>query len=133
MSSKWGVILLGILVFLLGGIAGAVSYYLYCESANVKSSVSRTIPRIEDVVEGLAQAMKLDAKQKEDVKVIIGESRNRYRELWRQFRPQYERIVQESDNQIRTLLRDDQKPLFETYLQKIKSKQAAAAKPASAK
>jgi uncharacterized membrane protein len=129
MKSKLGVILLGILVFLLGGIAGAVSRYLYCE--RVKASVPKTIPRVEDVVERMAGILKLDAQQKIEVKVIIGESRNRYRELSRQFRPQYENIVQESDNRIRALLRDNQKPLFEEFIKKYKA--PAAPKSASAK
>lgn len=129
MKSKLGVILLGILVFLLGGIAGAVSRYLYCE--RVKASVPKTIPRVEDVVERMAGILKLDAQQKIEVKVIIGESRNRYRELSRQFRPQYEKIVQESDNRIRALLRDNQKPLFEEFIKKYKA--PAAPKSASAK
>ena len=127
MKSKLGVVLLGILVFFLGGIAGAVSHYLYCEHAKAKASAPRSIPRVEDVVENLAQVLKLDAQQKSEVKVIIGESRNRYRELWRQFRPRYEQIVQDSDNRIRALLGDAQKPLFEEYLKKIKSKQTATA------
>ena len=131
MKSKLGVILLGILVFLLGGIAGAVSQYLYCE--HIKASVPKTIPRVEDVVERMARILKLDAQQKTEIKVIIGESRNRYRELSRQFRPQYEKIVQESDNRIRALLRDDQKPLFEEFIKKFKAAPAAAPKPASAK
>lgn len=133
MKSKVAVIFLGILVFLLGGIAGAVSHYLYREQVKAKASGARTIPRVEDVVEGMAKVLKLDAPQKAEVKVIISESRNRYRELWKQFRPQYEQIVQDSDNRIRALLRDDQKPLFEEYLKKIKAKQKPAAQPASSK
>jgi hypothetical protein len=131
MKSKLGVILLGILVFLLGGIAGAVSRYLYCE--HIKTSAPKTIPRVEDVVERMARVLNLDAQQKTDVKVIIGESRNRYRELSRQFRPQYEKIVQESDNRIRALLRDDQKPLFEEFIKKFKAPSATAPKAASVK
>jgi hypothetical protein len=131
MKSKLGVILLGILVFLLGGIAGAVSRYLYCE--RMKVSVPKTIPRVEDVVERMAHILNLNAAQKTEIKVIIGESRDHYRELSRQFRPQYEKIVQESDNRIRTLLRDDQKPLFEEFIKKFKAPPATAPKPASAK
>jgi hypothetical protein len=132
MKAKWVVILLGILVFLLGGIAGAISCYLYCEHAKEKASAPRPIPRVEDVVESMAQVLKLDTQQKADVKVVISEGRNRYRELWRQFQPQYQQLVQDSDNRIRALLRDEQKPLFEAYLKKIKSKQAVPPKPASA-
>ena len=131
MKSKLSVILLGILVFLLGGIAGAVSRYLYCE--HMKASVPKTIPRVEDVVERMAGILKLDAQQKIEIKVIITESRNSYRDLSRQFRPQYEKIVQESDNRIRTLLRDDQKPLFEEFIKKFKAPPATAPKSPSTK
>lgn len=133
MKSRLGIVLLGILVFLLGGIAGAVSHYLYCEHAKARASSPRTIQRVEDVVEGMAKVLNLDVQQKAGVKGIIGENRNRYRELWRQFRPRYEQIVQDSDNQIRALLRDDQKPLFEEYLKRLKSKQTAASASTSAK
>ncbi|HTY64866.1 MAG TPA: hypothetical protein VMG30_21635 [Acidobacteriota bacterium] len=133
MKSKLGVILLGILVFLLGGIAGAVSHYLYCEQVKAKPSAPKTIPRVEDVVDGMAKILKLDERQKAEVNVIITETRDSYLGLWQQFKPQYQKIVQNSDDRIRAILRDDQKPLFEEYLKKIKSKQANAAKPASAK
>lgn len=133
MKSKLGVILLGILVFLLGGIAGAVSHCLYREQVKPETGARKTIPRVEDVVEGMARTLKLDTQQKAQVNGIITESRNSYRKLWRQFRPEYEKIVQSSDDRIRALLREDQKPLFETYLKKLKPKQTATTKPASAK
>jgi hypothetical protein len=133
MKSKLGAIFLGILIFVLGAIAGAVGCYLIRVQANAKASAPKTIPRVEDVVEGMATVLNLDAQQKEAVKVIIGESRTSYRELWQQFRPQYEAIVQDSDNRIRALLREEQKPLFEAYLKKIKSKTSTASKPAATK
>lgn len=133
MKSKLAVISLGILVFLLGGIAGVISHCIYTEHVKAKTVPPRNIPTVEDVVEGMAKTLKLDGRQKAEVIVIIRDSRNRYRELWRQFRPQYQQIVQDSDNRIRALLRDEQKPLFEEYLKKIKAGQSPPPKPGQSK
>jgi uncharacterized membrane protein len=131
MRSRLSIVLLGILVFLLGGVAGAASYYLYCE--HQKASVPTTIPQIDDVVDWMARELKLDAQQKASVKIIITETRTCYRDLSQEFRPRYEKMRKESDDRINALLRDDQKPLFEEFLAKIKSIRPAAAQPASTK
>ena len=131
MKSKIGVALLGIAIFLLGGVAGAVSYYLYCE--HQKASAPRTIQKVDDVVEWMATELKLDEQQKAQVKVIITDIRNRYRGLWQVFRPQYEALRKESDDRINALLRDEQKPLFEAFLKKLRSTTPVTARPASSK
>jgi hypothetical protein len=131
MKSKLGVALLGILIFLLGGVAGATSYYLYCE--HQKASAPKTIPKVDDVVEWMARELKLDAKQKAEIKVIITDVRGRYRTLWQEFRPRYDLLRKESDDRINSLLREDQKPLFEEFLKKLRSATPAPSKPAAAK
>ncbi len=131
MKSKFGAAFLGIVIFLLGGVAGAISYYLYCE--HQKTSTPRAILKVDDVVEWMATELRLDAQQKAQVKVIITEIRNRYRGLWQEFRPQYDALRKESDDRINALLRDDQKPLFEAFLKKLRTTTPAASRPASSK
>lgn len=128
MKSKTNITLLAILIFILGGVAGAAGYYLYCDKA--KSSAT-AIPKVEDVAELMARELALDAQQKAAVKVIIAEVRERYRSLSQEFRPRYESLRKESDDRINALLRPEQKPLFEKFLQKIKSKTLASSKTAS--
>jgi hypothetical protein len=128
MKSKIGIALLAILIFLLGGVAGGVSLYLYCE--HIKAS-SATIPKVDDVAEWMARELKLDAQQKAAVKVIIIEMRGRYHALSLEFRPRYEQLRKESDDRINALLREDQKPLFDKFLKKIKAMMPVAAQPAS--
>jgi len=130
MKSRLNIALLGILVFLLGGVAGAASYYLYCE--HLRATVS-TIPKVEDVVDGMAQELQLDAQQKESVKIIISEIRNRYRSLSLEFRPRWEELRKESDDRINALLRDDQKPRFEKFLERYKSAKPVSSQPDSSK
>jgi uncharacterized membrane protein len=129
MKSKLGIALLGILIFLLGGIAGGVSSYLYCE--HLKATA--TIPKDDDVTEWMAHELKLDAQQKAAARVIIVDIRERYRTLSGEFRPRYEALRKESDERINALLRPDQKPLFENLLKKFRSLRPAAAQPVSSK
>lgn len=128
MKSKLGIALLAILIFLLGGVAGGASYYLYVEHLKAKSSAAS---KIDDVVEWMAKELNLDAKQKIAVRENIIYGRAQYRALSQEFRPRYEALRKESDDRIRALLREDQKQLFEKFLEKIKDIRPAAAKPAS--
>ena len=64
----------------------------------------------------LAQNLSLDEKQKEILKGIVDQSRDRYRVLSAQFRPQYETIRNETRQQIRQILREDQRARFEDFL-----------------
>jgi hypothetical protein len=63
--------------------------------------------------------LSLDPNQKEELKVIMEQSRDRYRALSQQMRPQYEAIRNEMRQQIRQILRDDQKPRFEEFLKNL--------------
>lgn len=131
MKSKLGIVLLGILIFLLGGVAGAVSRYLYSE--HLKASVPKTLPGIDDVVEWMGRELQLDAQQKASVKIIISETREHYRALSQDFRPRYEALRKDSDDRINALLRDNQKPLFKEFLKKIQSIRPISSQPVSSK
>ncbi len=110
--------MLGILVFLLGGIAGAVSHHLYRE--HVRASMSKAPP--PDIVEGFAQMLELDAAQKESLRVIFDQSLERYRVLGKEFMPRFEVIRNETDRQIKDILNDNQKKKFEDFLRKFQPK-----------
>ena len=120
MKSKINVILLGILVFVLGGVAGAISHYLYWKY---------NPPRPPDFTAILAKELKLDPAQKQQVAGIISETIKRVEILNQQFaprwefirkeyRPQFQAIGNESDRRIKEVLREDQKVLFENFLKK---------------
>ena len=139
MKSKLGIILLWVLVFLLGGMAGAICQYLYHEHLQANAPVIP--PRMMDPVEGLARALKMDADQKEKMRVIFGEFRKKWHELDTEFRPQFESINQqyrpqfeeinkqykprfdairmESDEKLKKILRPEQRTKFEDMLRKV--------------
>jgi uncharacterized membrane protein len=126
MTSKLSIALLAILIFLLGAVAGGAGYYLYCQHA--KTSFA-SYPRVDDVVEWMAKELNLDAQQKVAVRTHIVRVREQYRDLSQEFRPRYNALRKESDDRLNALLREDQKPLFDKFLQKIKSMRPAAAQP----
>ncbi len=117
MRSKLGVLLLGILIFVLGGITGAVSHYLYQE--HLKAAFFKAAQRRPDIVGGMARELKLDARQTESLRAIFDDSRKRYIDLSEQFWPQYDTIRKETDQRIKDTLNVDQKARFEAFLKKV--------------
>ena len=78
-----------ILVFLLGGVAGAVSDYLFRAKRPVAVAPAAP-PKPKDIIDGVARELKLDNQQKESLKAIFAQSGQRYRALRQQYRPQWE-------------------------------------------
>jgi hypothetical protein len=111
MKSKLCMALVWVLVFLLGGVAGVVSYDLYREY---------TRPKPADFINKLARDLKLDTHQKESIKAIFDESIKRYRALKEEVGPRFDAIRNETDEKIKNLLRPDQKLLFEEKLKKCR-------------
>jgi len=119
MKSKLGVALLGIAIFLMGGIAGAITHYLYME--HLKPVNAPKIPTYQDIVDGMAKELMLDAQQKEALKRIFDKSRKRYFNLALEYRPYYEKIRIETEDQIKEILRPDQRMHYEEFLRKVYS------------
>ena len=122
MQSKTSATFLLVGTFLLGGITGAVSYSIYRKQVEAAPPQASQRPQRRDIVEQLATDLSLDPDQKEKLKVIIGKTRERYRALHGQMGPEFQKIRNEGDEEIRRILRDDQKPRFETILREIASR-----------
>ncbi len=122
MKSKTSAGLLLVAVFVLGGVAGGLSLYLYESRISPSQPQRSRIPNSHDIVEEMALHLNLDAQQKEQLKAIVQQSRDRYRVLSRQFQPQYEKIRGETNEAIRGILRADQRKQFEATLEKMDSR-----------
>jgi hypothetical protein len=108
-----GLMLLG--TFVLGAITGVVGNSLYRSTVETPTARAASRPR-RDIVEDLARDIPLDPDQKEKLRVIIGKTRERFRELHKQTGPQFQAIRDEGWDEIRRFLRDDQKARFETII-----------------
>jgi hypothetical protein len=153
MKSKLGIILLGILVFLLGGIAGSVSYHLYWK--HIRSTFTGMPPKPDDIIDNIAKSLKMDDLQKESFRTIFNQTRHNfqtldeefgpkyealnkqygplYEALHQQYRPQWETIRNESDEKIKKILNQEQRKKFEDFLAKFKSAPQMKIKPSNGK
>jgi hypothetical protein len=122
MKSKTSAALLLVAIFGLGGIAGGVTHYLYLNHFISTAPPRPRVPNSHDIVEEMAQQLKLDAKQKEELRGMIQQSRDRYRALSRQFQPQYDKIRTETNDAIRNILNADQRKNFDETLEKMDSR-----------
>ena len=108
-----------VLTFALGVVAGVVSDHLY--ETHLRPSGPRPGARSAppDIVEDLGRGLSLNADQKSRLKIIIDQSRERYRTLSIQFRPQYDAIRDETRQEIRQILTEDQKARFEQIIHEM--------------
>jgi hypothetical protein len=118
MKSKLCTALLCVLIFLLGGVAGAVSYGLYRQHVDPTPAPKAARKSPEQIIDEMAQFLKLDAQQKDLLKVIFDESIGRYRALNQEYRPKFKVIRNETDEKIKGILHDGQKLRFEEWIKK---------------
>jgi uncharacterized membrane protein len=119
MKTKTSATLVLLLTFLLGGITGALGFYLYARRAGTVAGREGGRPSSHHLVEELAQALALDASQKAKLEAIVAESRERFRTLSQQVRPQYEEIRHQTRDRIRQVLREDQKPHLDEFFKEL--------------
>lgn len=120
MRTRTSAALMLALTFLLGTVTGAVSVYIYRGHQTVSATGTRP-PGPRDIVEGMSKTLGLDADQKQSLGRIIEQSRERYRALSKQFRPQYDAIRDQSNQEIRAILRNDQKEKFEAMIKEMEA------------
>ena len=111
--TRAGILLAG--VFVLGAVTGVVSHSLYKNHVEAASATSR-LKGSQRIVDDLAKGLDLSTEQKEKLQGIVSRSRERYKALSLQFRPQYQVIRNETNQEIRQILREDQKAQFEKII-----------------
>jgi hypothetical protein len=107
--SKTSAALLLILTFVMGGVAGFISFHLYRDHIQ-RASKAEANPR-PNFIEVMIQATGLDLSQQEMLKTIVNKRVVRYRAFDEEMR-------QETRAQIQQILRPDQKPKFEQLLKR---------------
>ena len=139
MKSKLSITFLWAVIFILGGIAGWFGQCIYRDGCATTVATDQKAPKdsktakeqkdrdqdLQQISADWARKLQLDADQQESLKNIFLESRMKYRELNREFRPRYEMIRNESDDRIREMLRDDQRQHFEELLKPFHPQQPA--------
>jgi Spy/CpxP family protein refolding chaperone len=114
MKSKLGIALSWIVVFLLGAVAGSVCHYIYQQRVKPPAFRPMTPTKPGSIVEGMARELKLDDQQKEQLKSIFEQGRQRYLSIGQQYRT----ARNETNEQIKQILRPDQRAKYEEFLKK---------------
>jgi uncharacterized membrane protein len=115
MKSKLGIALSWIVVFLLGAVAGSLGHCIYQQRVKPPAFRPITPPKPGSIVEGMARELKLDDQQKEQLKSILEQGKRRYFAIGQQ----YGTARNETNEQIKQILRPDQRAKYEEFLKKV--------------
>jgi uncharacterized protein YsxB (DUF464 family) len=112
MMKGWKAVISIILIFLLGGLAGAlvVNRLDQHKIESVMHGESGTTR--EFIVTRLNRELGLDANQLEQLRTIVQETHMEMRNLRKQYRPQIEEILKRSQDKVRAILRPEQLDVF---------------------
>ena len=103
-----------VLTFVLGVAAGAVGMFLYTWYGG---HWHRPMTR-PDFVKYLSHELNLDSQQTQQVSQIIDASSKKFDDLRAQARPQFDALRQQTDAQIRQVLRPDQEQKFDDVIRR---------------
>ena len=128
MNSRLSIVLLWCFIFILGGTAGWFVNCIYRGAKTTRTSASLEDSKstkenendkdaeLRQIIADLVRELHLDAEQQESLKNIFYETRLKYQDLNKEFNPRYKMIRDESDDEIRGILRNDQRKRFEEIL-----------------
>jgi len=121
MSAKRKAALWVALVFILGAALGGVVGYLfsYRSYASAQSTqLTEQAKRHQRVVE-LTDKLHLTADQAQQLDAIVSSMQVEFKSIRRQIEPQLEEARQRGRNQIRAIMKPEQKPGFEEFLRQL--------------
>lgn len=123
--------LLILAVFVIGALTGAVLADVYktrVESSLVSDEGSQdpAARRRRPPIERFEDFLELDETQRDQLATILQESRERYRDLQAETRPMYRALTEQSQNDIRGILTEEQRERYEAFLVRVEEAQSRA-------
>ena len=106
------------LIFLLGAATGGLTAHLVYQSRIEKMVRGGPGAMSRMILKRMERELNLDTVQREAVLKIIQETHGEMQQIRRQLHPQTRRILAQSEERIRALLRPDQKEAFQRHLEK---------------
>ena len=123
-KSKTSALLSLLLVFASGALVGAMAHRLYLVKtveSNSAGNVTPPPPRMSPeearrrIMADYREKVKLDDQQLEQVDQIYDRTREEFDEIRKKFNSEGQRIWNRQTEELKTILRPDQVPLFEAY------------------
>jgi hypothetical protein len=109
---RWKAVVSVILIFLLGGMAGALVMHRIDQQKIESIMKGETGTTREYIITRLNRGLNLDAAQLEQLRIIVRETHAQMRSVRKEYRPQIEEILKRSQDRVRTILRPDQVETF---------------------
>lgn len=105
-----------VVVFLLGIAIGALGMYYWGERAS--ASRGRHFDHAK-LLEDMSREVGLTPDQKNQLEVIINDTRAKFQALYDQTQPQYDQTREQARDRIRAILTPEQRPKFEEFVRHL--------------
>jgi len=109
---RWKAVVSVILIFLLGGMAGALVMHSIDQKKIESIMKGESGMTREYIVTRLNRQLNLDPAQLEQLRHIVRETHAEMRSVRKQYRPQIEEILKRSQDKVRVILRPEQLEIF---------------------
>jgi len=120
--SGWKAIVSVVLIFLFGGMAGALVMHRV-DQHKIESIVKGESGMTREfIVTRLNRKLNLDAAQLEQLHTIVWETHAQMRSVRNEYRPQIEEILKRSQDKVRAILRPDQLETFNRIIAERKKR-----------
>jgi len=110
---RWKSILGVLLVFLLGALAGASVYHCFGHQRVEAVLSGRNGATVDLIVKRLSRSLDLDPAQRDQVRVIVTETRRDIVEIRKPVQGQVEAAIERSRVRVRAILRPEQQEKFD--------------------
>ncbi len=118
----WKAVISVILIFLLGGIAGALLMHRTDQQKIESIMHGESGTTREFIVTRLNRELSLDAAQLEQLQTIVRETHAEMRSVRKEYRPRIEEILQRSQDRVRAILRPQQLEVFNKIIEERKKR-----------
>ena len=108
----WKAVISVILIFLLGGIAGALLMHRTDQQKIENIMHGEPGTTREFIVTRLNRELSLDSTQHEQLRTIVGETHAQIRNVRKEYRPQIDEVIKRSQDKVRAILRPEQLETF---------------------
>ena len=108
----WKSVISVILIFLLGGIAGALLMHRTDQQKIESIMHGESGTTREFIVTRLNRELSLDAAQLEQLQTIVRETHAEIRNVRKEYRPQIDEVIKRSQDKVRAILRPEQLETF---------------------
>ena len=118
----WKAVISVILIFLLGGIAGALLMHRTDQQKIESIMHGESGTAREFIVTRLNRELSLDPAQLEQLRTIVGETHAEIRSVRKEYRPQIDEVIKRSQDKVRAILRPEQLEVFNKIIEERKKR-----------